>query len=337
MTQRDPHKELVRQLSLFEPEEAPVPSDGPHLDVSFLHKSFCLAGLPIRDPRSMSYARTDSRFSLTINGQRLALPGGTQVDVNVPWGAKSRLLLVWATTEAQSPSRRDDDRWLEIGKIKEWLGQIGVPANARNLVNAKDQLFRISFASFTMVMKDKANGDFFRSDKLIEGGVFADGDLNHYASGDFSKVRWPQGLLLTQKAFSRFRNDGIPLPTARLAQIANNAMAIDLFVFLCYRLPTVPKGETDLVKWRDLHAHFGSSGHHSKFRSDFSASISAALNAYPEAKVDLTDEGLVLHHSDPAELKKAFLVSRRAGGNQVPNLTSGQRRRRTAKPPEADG
>jgi hypothetical protein len=320
----------MRQLSLFEPTSPEPDSDGPHIDVSFLHKSFCIAGLPIRDPKSTSYARTDSRFSLTINGQRVALPGGTQFDVHVPWGAKSRLLLVWATTEAQNPNRRDDDRWLEIGKIKEWLDQIGVPANGKNLPNTKDQLFRLAFSSFTMVLKDKANGDLFRSDKLIEAGIFEDGDLVHYANRDLAKVRWPQGLLLTEKAFSRFRKDSIAIPTNRLAQIANNAMAIDLFVFMCYRLPTVAKGETDLVTWRDLHAHFGSSGHPSKFRSDFAASIAAALNAYPEAKVDLINEGLVLHHSDPAEMKKAFIVSRSMSTSGSQAVTQ-QRRRRIAR------
>jgi hypothetical protein len=335
MTQEDPHKEFMRQLSLFETTSPPRELDGPHIDVSFLHKSFCIAGLPIRDPKSMSYARTDSRFSLTINGQRVALPGGMQFDVHVPWGAKSRLLLVWATTEAQNPNRRDDDRWLEIGRIKEWLDQIGVPANGKNLPNTKDQLFRLAFSSFTMILKDKANGDLFRSDKLIEGGIFEDGDLVHYAKRELAKVRWPQGLLLTQKAFLRFRNDSIPIPTTRLAQIANNAMAIDLFVFLCYRLPTVSKGETDLVTWRDLHAHFGSSGHPSKFKSDFSASIAAALNAYPEAKVDLTGEGLVLHHSDPAELKKAFVVSRLVSTSSD-QAGKQQRRRRIARCPGAE-
>jgi hypothetical protein len=325
--QDDPH----RQLLLFE-SGTPQPTGGEsRLDVSFLHKSFCVAGLPLRRPRETMevYSRNDDRFALTIHPHKIILPGGAPCEIGVPWGAKGRLLIMWANTEVKDPARRQDDRWLEIGRIKEWMAQVGIKINGLNIAATKDQLIRLAFSQFTMVLRDAAS-TLFKADRLIEGGVFPDDDLVHYARGEMDKVRWPLGLELSQKAFERFSNNAIPVPTARLAEVSNSAMAIDIFMFLCYRLPLLGQQESQMVPWRDLIAQFGNREAPSKFRDTFNASIKAALRAYPEAKVDLTHEGLVLHYSDPAELRRAFVAVRR------PAIEKRRRqlRNRTAKPGE---
>src|SRR6202048_4473400 len=50
-----------------------------------------------------------------------------------------------------------------------------------------------------------------------------------------------------------------------------------------------------------------------KLRWRFSHSIKLALRAYPEARVELVDAGLQLRHSDPAALRRAFIVLPGAG------------------------
>ena len=112
--------------------------------------------------------------------------------------------------------------------------------------------------------------------------------------------------MLSQNAHERFTRHSIPIPTARLRQVAHNAMAIDILVYLCYRLPLISRAESELLTWRDLMAQFGSSEFASRFKQAFSESIKRTLDAYPEANVAMTAEGLVLRHSDPAELRRAF-------------------------------
>jgi hypothetical protein len=55
-------------------------------------------------------------------------------------------------------------------------------------------------------------------------------------------------------------------------------------------------------------AQFGSSEFASRFKQAFSESIKRTLDAYPEANVAMTAEGLVLRHSEPAELRRAFVA-----------------------------
>ena len=90
-------------------------------------------------------------------------------------------------------------------------------------------------------------------------------------------------------------------------------MAIDILVYLCYRLPLISHGESELLTWRDLMAQFGSSEFASRFKQAFSESIKRTIEAYPEANVAITGEGLVLRHSDPADLRRAFVSV--PGGN----------------------
>ena len=62
------------------------------------------------------------------------------------------------------------------------------------------------------------------------------------------------------------------------------------------------------MSWRQLIAQFGSGEAPSKFRETFEGSIKNALEAYPEAEVVLTDEGLRMRYSDPADLRRAFVA-----------------------------
>jgi hypothetical protein len=306
------------------------------IDVSFLHRSFCVAGLPIKRPKAQHFSRNDSTFSLNINAPTLTLPGGQEVEVGVPFGPRARLEIVWMATEARNPRRDARNRWLEIGRIDEWLRSIGIRANHDAALSAKEQLVKLAFSSFTMILRDQGF-DLFKSDKLIESAAFGDADLEHFAAGRLAKVRWPIALELSQKAYERFIGENaIAIPTQRLEAISHSAMAIDVFLYLCYRLPEIPKGDSDLVTWKRLIAQFGKPGEApSKFRETFQSSIVAALGAYPEANLDLTEEGLVLRYSDPAELRRAFISTYQSNGDTKRRRKLRNRIENTSIPPRA--
>ncbi len=292
------------------------------MDVSFLHRSFCIAGLPLRRPKDtmQAFSRHDGRFAYTVNPHSMVLPDGQVVEIGVPYGPKARLLAMWLATEVKSPHRRTGDRWIEIGAITEWLRSIGISpygttaGKQGSIEVTKDQLVRLAFAQFTMVMKNEDDKHLFKRQQLIESGIFDEGQLEMYARGQVRKMKWPQGVQLTEAAYDRFLKYSVPVPTARLAKIANSAMAIDIFVFLCYTLPLIQPGDEDLVSWRNLIAQFGNHEAPSKFRETFKKSIENALAAYPEANVALVEEGLRLRYSDPAVLRKAFITLN--GGNR---------------------
>jgi hypothetical protein len=95
-------------------------------------------------------------------------------------------------------------------------------------------------------------------------------------------------------------------------------MALDVYTFLAYRLHAIDTS-TD-ISWISLCGQFGT-GYKviRQFRNDFLKALSAAIAAYPGARVSLTDHGVRLMASPPPVNK---LVSMGVG-------TSPARRRRT--------
>ena len=296
--------DLARQYEL-----ALQGSPDDELDISFMHSSFCLSGLPLRPLIDRSQTPSDSTLpaipgrrkelpaffrrggscSLSINATNLQLPiSGREICTGVPWGSRSRLLVLWATTAAQ---QNDTNTWLEIGSIRSWLKVIGVQYCQDSINAIKDQLIRLSFARFTMLMAHGGN-QFFTNDCLFESGVFEDTDLENYADNDLTHVRMPLGLKLSDKAFQRFSGrDAIPVPTQALRTIANNS-------------------ETFLINWKSLIGQFGNGESKSRFIKDYKASIDRAIEAMScAAKVAVDDEGLRLHHVKPAEFRRLFVVA----------------------------
>ena len=142
-------------------------------------------------------------------------------------------------------------------------------------------------------------------------------------------MAWPRVIALTHNTYDRFLNDTIPIPTIRLREVANNAMAIDILVYLSYRLPTLGRDDSAILTWRDLMAQFGTGGageFASKFKDTFRQSIRRAIEAYPEARIEITSEGLVMRYSDPVDLRRAF-VALPGNGAKLPRQRSSTQRR----------
>ena len=316
---------MLRQLELglADPHSG---DDG--LDVSFMSRSFCLSGLPLRrqylkdkvskkilEPRQEAplFSRSDGSVSLSIATSPFTLPDGTDISVGVPYGARSRLIILWFTTACRA-NKSTNSRWLDIGSVEGWLDEVGITANQDSVASAKEQLIRLTFANFTMIMEQEGF-DYFRTDKLIESVVFQKEDMKHYSVGDYGRVRFPLGIELSAKAHSRFMsNDVIPVSNEALRKIANNAMSIDLLLYMHYKLPFISPGESELLTWKKLIKQFGNGETQGKFRQVFDASIQKALDAYDGANIDVTPEGLVLRHSDPIRVTKMFAAS----GNRKP-------------------
>lgn len=325
------------QLSLWTRElvaasRANWPEDVGHLDVSFLHRGFCIMGMPLRQPKDSlrPFSRHDGRFALTIEPASVTHPDGGLVHIGVPFGPKARLIAMWLATEVQNPRRQTNDRILELNGITDWLEALGIPARGGatgSIAATKDQFMRLAFSTFTMVLRGHDSEELFKRESLVESGIFSGDDLALYRAGHVSQMAWPRVIALTHNTYDRFLNDAIPIPTVRLREVANNAMAIDILVYLSYRLPTLSRADTAILTWRDLMAQFGTGGageFTSKFKDTFRQSIRRAIEAYPEAKVELTAEGLVMRYSDPVDLRRAF-VALPGEGDTLPRRRTSRR------------
>jgi hypothetical protein len=82
-------------------------------------------------------------------------------------------------------------------------------------------------------------------------------------------------------------------------------MSLDLYVWLAWRLHTIPKPTS--ISWTAIHAQFGAGFDKLfHFKPRFSEALAAAVAAYPEARVELGEQGITLRPSRPPVARLAL-------------------------------
>ena len=106
-------------------------------------------------------------------------------------------------------------------------------------------------------------------------------------------------VLLNEEFYRALREHPVPLSETALRAIGPRSAVIDIYIWLAYRLHAL-KGDVD-ISWLSLFSQFGAGyGRLRDFRAGFLTGLEMAMAVYPEAKVSLSDTGVVLRPSKPA-------------------------------------
>ncbi len=103
---------------------------------------------------------------------------------------------------------------------------------------------------------------------------------------------------------------GLPRPAALFTGDELADRSLDLYIWLAYRLHTLK--QVTPVRWAALSDQFG--GTYSRQRDfvrDLRKALVPAVSAYPEAKVEIEDDGLLLHPSRPPVAPRLVALSGR--------------------------
>ena len=92
----------------------------------------------------------------------------------------------------------------------------------------------------------------------------------------------------------------MPVREEAIRAIGSRSLAIDVYIWLAYRLHSLTKPTT--VSWAALHSQFGAGFKLVRqIKPALTEAISLALAVYPEARVDIEQTtGITLHPSAPA-------------------------------------
>ena len=116
--------------------------------------------------------------------------------------------------------------------------------------------------------------------------------------GDGRFGRFAQTVRLSDGFFQQLRRHPVPLEEAAIRAISNNSQALDVYVWLAYRLHALAKPTP--ITWSALRGQFGLGvARMDNFRALFLNSLALALAVYPAARVDVGDAGLTLWPSPP--------------------------------------
>ena len=105
--------------------------------------------------------------------------------------------------------------------------------------------------------------------------------------------------------FDSLTKHAVPLDSRAVAALAHSALDLDIYAWLAQRLHRIPKGKPQTITWQALKSQFGVGYAELRiFRRRFEEALKTVLTAYPSARIEEADAGLVLWNSPPPVLKR---------------------------------
>jgi len=293
--QHDFAREVVEAASAYM-------SDG-DAGVGFLYSGWCQAALPHRRLADSKGWQVDGdRYCLIVEPGMRRGPGGDPVHVGVPFGSRARLILIFLQSEAL----RTGSREVELGtSLRDWLGRMSIPIGGKNLLAVREQTERISRCRLTFEVR-QGNRVGLSNQSIMDSAIFLE-PAEDEDQGSF----FAQTARLSEAFFEGLKKHPVPIEEAAIGAISNNSMAIDIYVWLAYRLHSLSR-PTPLT-WRALKTQFGTGFQQmNNFRSKFLPNLRLAMAVYPDARVDLNEggKGLILYPSKPPVAPKQLAIGR---------------------------
>lgn len=274
-------------------------------DIGFLYSGWAQAALPHKrlEDDELWQVKND-RVTLVVQPGVRVVEDGPPVHIGVPYGSRARLILLYLQSEALRTSSRE----IELGRsLHAWLRRLSIPIGGKSMRDVRDQAERVSRCrmSFQIVQDGRAG---LINQSILDTAMFVDDGRKQNGS------LFIETATLSQMFFDQLKKHPVPIEESAVRQLANNSMALDVYCWLAYRLHAL-SGQT-AVSWRALFAQFGSGySRLDLFRRRFREILHLAMAVYPDAQVEETERGLMLHPSRPPVARKGArltLVASRA-------------------------
>lgn len=258
--------------------------------IGIAHAGFAMAALPHKKPKSPVWERDGGPVKLLIESGLDA----NKEPVGIPYGSVARLILLYLQTQTV----RNKSRQIELGaSMNAWLSAMNLSIGGKTYNLVREQSRRISRCRLTFFRSDAGN-------QYVSNGAFVrDAIFPLDPSNSDQQSLWLEVVTLDESFYNSLIQHPLPLREVAIRQISGRSMAIDLYIWLAYRLHVLPAPVK--VTWAALKSQFGPDYKELRFfRRDIIPSLNLALSVYPEAIVTIDDrQGLTLFPS-PAPVKE---------------------------------
>jgi Plasmid encoded RepA protein len=257
--------------------------------MGFTYSGFALTSLPHKPQQATTWRREGHNLTLVLQ----AGVDRNEKNLGLPYGSYARFILLFLQSEAI----RTQSREVELGRsMRVWLGsKMGLSIGGMTYKNVSEQAKRISGCSLTFFAdrdgaQIKSRGGFVKTEITMTNVI-----------GD-QPTLWQDRVLLDEDFYRALREHPVPVSEAALRAIGPRSLVIDIYIWLAYRLHALRR-DTE-VGWPSLYAQFGAGvGGIRGFRKYFIECLAIATAAYPEARIDIGERGVILRPSRPAIAK----------------------------------
>jgi Plasmid encoded RepA protein len=208
----------------------------------------------------------------------------------VPYGSTGRLMMIYLQNEAY----RNRSRRIELGRsMHAWLRAMGIDSSGKGYKAAREQALRIERSLITVAYQGRAGRERWQ-DTIIRGSFNFDPNNEEVHQPEL----FPEMVELSESFYEALIRHPAVLFEPAIRQLAGKSLALDLYLWLGYRLHAL--WEPTVVSWKALHNTFGPNyGRERDFRFKFKDALKDALLVYPQAELYCDERGLTLHPSAP--------------------------------------
>jgi hypothetical protein len=243
--------------------------------LGFYARLFVQAGMPHSDPHTSQHVRSNGALTLTMMAPPI---------VGLPYGSLPRLLLSWVTTEAV----RNKQRRLMLGNtLRSFMGQLGLnPSGGRrgDITRLRNQMRRLFASSISCVYQGPAGW------AMANVNVADRAELWWDPKQPDQLDLWDSTVTLGERFFEEIVRRPVPIDTRALKALTRSPLAIDLYVWLTYRMSYLREPTT--VPWELLSLQTGAHYREVRqFRRRALEALPKVMAVYPDARVQsVTDD-----------------------------------------------
>jgi hypothetical protein len=268
--------------------------------ISFQYVPLIQCSFPHADPKhATTFTRKNGWLELTL--------GTTRPDAGLPYGVPARLLTIYCTSEAV----RTNSPEIYLGdSVHDFLRRLDVPITrgARGSLSVyANQLLRLihSTVSIDENIRDGAgrSGLHIRQALFVEEARLWWDEPQHVPSRSGRRagegaIANGSSLMLSSVLFHSILERSAPLATSAIKRLRKSPMDLDVYAWLVHRLFHLSK--PSMVSWDQLSQQFGHSYREPRtFRRFFLDSLKRVSAVYPDAKLKISDAGILLLPSRP--------------------------------------
>jgi hypothetical protein len=256
--------------------------------MGFTYSGFALTSLPHKPQTSPTWRREGHNLTLVLQ----AGVDRNERSLGLPYGSYARFILLFLQSEAI----RTRSREVELGRsMRVWLGSMGLSIGGMTYKSVSEQARRISGCTLTF-FADKSGAQIKSRGGFVKTEITMTNVLGEQAA------LWQDRVLLDEDFYRALSEHPVPVSESALRAIGPRSLVIDIYIWLAYRLHALKRDVE--ISWPALYAQFGGGvGRIRGFRKYFIECLAIATAAYPEARVDLGERGVILRPSRPAIAK----------------------------------
>jgi Plasmid encoded RepA protein len=260
--------------------------------ISFTYAGFCMTGLPHRRLEDdQVWEKKGHNVTLLVEPGKMIV-GNKPVHYGVPYGARARTIMLYLQTQAVKTQSRE----VSIGRsLRHFMDRLGLSAGGNTVKSLREQAARISACSLKFFWHNEHGAGWSRGG-IVTGGLSFSTSLGSSAKNSVQDGLWEDKILLDEHFFNSLTQHAVPISETAIKMLLDRSMSLDLYVWLAYRLRKIERAEP--LSWGALYQQFGAGFNQLKnFKRPFVDALRYALAAYPEARVEVGEDGIVLKPS----------------------------------------